>query len=342
MMQQSEPTIRQCDTTPLHTNYDALTPDTVMDAIEQCGYLADARIIALNSYENRVYQVGVEGDEPVVAKFYRPNRWSNEQINEEHVFCQTLTDAEIPVISPLNIESHTLHQFRGYRFALYPRRGGYAPELGNFDQLHFLGRLLGRIHAIGAVETFQYRPTLSVDAFCRDASQQLLRLEMIPAHLIDSYQEVTDTIANRVDALIAATTGLQWLRTHSDCHLGNILWHRDKGPHFVDFDDCRMTPAVQDLWMLLAGDHVQRSHQLSELLEGYTEFHSFNGAEIRLIEGFRALRLVHYTAWLGQRWSDPAFPIAFTWFNTPHYWEQHISELQEQVSLIDADPLTWY
>ncbi|MBL4867155.1 MAG: serine/threonine protein kinase [Pseudomonadales bacterium] len=324
-------------------DYDALTPDTVLDAVESVGLVVDARILALNSYENRVYQVGIDEQEPVIVKFYRPNRWTDEAILEEHSYSDMLAEHEIPVIAPSkNEEGKSLHTYNGYRFALFPRKGGYAPEVGDLDQLSWLGRLMGRIHAVGSTAPFTARPTLDVNTYCREPSKYLLEHDFIPGNYVDEYRAITTDIADTAVEIINSVNNLKWIRCHGDCHVGNILWQRDHGPHFVDFDDCQTAPAIQDLWMLLAGDRQEKTIQLSEILDQYTEYFEFNAAEIKLIEPLRALRMVHYAGWLARRWTDPAFPMYFTWFNTSQYWMQHLGEIREQLVQMTKEPLRWF
>ncbi|PIE40624.1 MAG: serine/threonine protein kinase [Gammaproteobacteria bacterium] len=322
-----------------HDNYDHLSPELVIQAVESLGYLSDARIFPLNSYENRVYQVGIEEQTPLIAKFYRPNRWSDEQILEEHQFSQMLNQLDLPVIDPICCNGQTLHEFAGYRFSISPRMGGQAPEPGDFDQLYRLGRLIGRIHAAGKEKDFSHRTHLSIDTYCTTASQFLLNNQFIPNHLVATFEQLIEELTSQLEAQFAAVDNLQSIRTHGDCHISNILWNRDSGPWFVDFDDCIMAPAVQDLWMLLEGDRRSQTAQLAELLEGYEEFCDFNRAEIALIESLRSMRIVHYAGWLAKRWSDPAFPKNFPWFNTPHYWETLIGEIQEQLLLLNEEPI---
>ena len=330
--------------TPLHDDYDQLTPDLVIQAIESLGYLSDARILALNSYENRVYQVGIDEQEPVIAKFYRPNRWSDAQILEEHEFSRMLQALDLPVIPPL-LSPHdqkTLHRYGGYRFAIYRRMGGQAPEPGDFDQLFRLGRLIGRIHAAGRERAFLHRPALGVDSYCDLPGEFLLAQDFIPRHLAGRFESILHKVHHKVTGLFQGVDQLRIIRTHGDCHVGNILWNRDSGPWFVDFDDCLMAPAIQDLWMLLAGDRPSQTQQLSEILEGYEEFCPFNRAEIPLIEGLRTLRMIHYAGWLAKRWDDPAFPMNFPWFNTPNYWENFMTEMEEQLLIMEELPITLY
>ena len=314
-----------------------LIPGFIMDAVESLGFRCDCRTSPLNSYENRVYQVGLEEGEPFIAKFYRPGRWSDAQIIEEHRFCIELAEHELPVVAPWkNGDCETLFHYEGFRFALYPRQGGRAPEFDNLDNLPVLGRMLGRIHRIGAVRPFERRPTLDSRSFGH-ASVELIRERFIPEEYRESYTAVTGQLLQEIDA-ITAEAGPHYIRAHGDCHAGNILW-RDGAPHFVDFDDARMAPAVQDLWMMLSGERERQTAQLAALIEGYSEFNEFNPAELRLIEPLRALRMLHYSAWLARRWEDPIFPVTFPWFNTVRYWGEHILELREQLAALAEPPL---
>ncbi len=322
--------------------YEALSPDLVLDAVESCGYLSDARVLALNSYENRVYQVGVEEGAPLIAKFYRPQRWSDAQILEEHTFTQALHELEISVVPPIaDADGNTLRTFtrqdNSFRFALYPRQGGHAPNLDDYDQLLSLGRVLGRIHALGRARPFIERPMLDVQSFARDSYTFLMEHEFIPPSLRESYRSLGADLIRRLEDRFAQTRFTP-IRLHGDCHPGNILWRND-APHFVDFDDARNGPAVQDLWMLLSGEREQQSLQLAEILDGYREFCDFDLAELNLIEALRTLRIMHYSAWLARRWDDPAFPRHFPWFNTERYWGEHILELREQLAALYEPPL---
>lgn len=316
--------------------FDVLTPDYIMDAIESLGFICDGRIFPLNSYENRVYQVGIEAEEPLIAKFYRPNRWSKEQILEEQEFCFDLVDHELPVVAPISSkERESLFEVGPFYFALYPRRGGHAPELDNLDNLFILGRLMGRIHAVGASKEFSYRPNIDVQSYGRD-SVELITEHFIPSDLKESYVSLTKDLLQLLDEQMNNTGDIKFIRTHGDCHSGNMLW-RDDAPHFVDFDDSRMAPAIQDIWMLLSGDRVSQTTQLAEVVEGYNEFYDFRPGELRLIEALRTLRMLNYSAWLARRWDDPAFPLNFPWFNTARYWGSHILELREQLAAL-AEP----
>lgn len=321
--------------------YQTLDPDRILDAIESTGLHCTGHLHALNSYENRVYQIGVEEDSYIVAKFYRPGRWSDEAIREEHAFALELVEREIPVVAPLrDAKGETLHHHGGFRCALYPRRGGRWPELDDPDNLVWLGRFIGRIHAIGAVRPFRHRPTLSIEHYGDESYRYVLEHGFIPRELQLAYRTLAEDVLKQVRACYARAGEIPTIRLHGDCHPGNILW-TDAGPHFVDFDDCRMGPAAQDLWMLLSGDRSDMTAQLAEILDGYTEFHDFNSRELHLVEALRTLRMLHYSAWLARRWDDPAFKQAFTWFNTQRYWEEQILALREQAALLDEQPLAW-
>jgi Ser/Thr protein kinase RdoA (MazF antagonist) len=318
--------------------YDRLSPDLVIDAVESTGCLSDARLLALNSYENRVYQVGIEDSEPLIAKFYRPDRWSEAQILEEHRFSLELQGAEISVIAPLVDDNGiSLHNYDGFQFALFPRRGGHPPELDNFDNLLVLGRTMGRIHAVGQAGEFDHRQQISVDRMLVQSREFLLD-GFIPRDLEPAYSSLTRDLLQLVTAVYDEVQPKDIIRIHGDCHVGNILW-RDNTAHFVDLDDCCTAPAVQDLWMFLSGERHYRQLQISELIEGYSEFCDFDPRQLRWIEALRTLRLIHYAAWLARRWEDPAFPRAFTWFNTERYWAEHILELREQMSALQEEPL---
>jgi Ser/Thr protein kinase RdoA (MazF antagonist) len=327
---------------PSEPPYAGLTPDTVLDALASAGFLGDGRLLALNSYENRVYQAWLEdaenGPPSVVAKFYRPGRWSDAQILEDHAFTAELAEREIPVVAPLSSAAKTLHEFRGFRFAVYPRRGGRTPELEDPDTLEWMGRFIGRIHAVGAVRPFATRPALDIETFGREPREWLLAHDFIPADLLEAWKSAADLALTGVVRCYERAGEVRTLRLHGDCHAGNVLW-TDEGPHFVDFDDCRSGPAIQDLWMLLSGDRPSMTRQLGDVLAGYEDFHDFDRRELHLLEPLRTLRLIHYSAWLARRWDDPAFPAAFPWFNTQRYWQDRILELKEQISLMDEAPL---
>ncbi len=319
-----------------------LTPDALLTALESTGLRCDGRLLALNSYENRVYQVGIEDSPPLVAKFYRPQRWSDDAILEEHAFTLELAEREIPVVPPLAINNQTLHHALGFRFAVFPKQGGRAPELDNPDTLEWMGRFLGRIHAVGALQPFKHRPTLDIQGFGEESRDYLLQNGFIPPDLLEPWQSIVAQALDGVRAAFDRAGDVTNIRLHGDCHAGNVLWTDSaefSGPHFVDFDDSRMGPAIQDLWMLLSGDRGEQTRQLSDVLAGYEDFAEFHPRELHLIEALRTLRLIHYSAWLARRWGDPAFPKAFPWFNTQHYWQDRVLELREQVALMQETPL---
>ncbi len=318
--------------------YQDLSPDAVLDAVEATGRECDGRLLALNSYENRVYQVGVHDGPPIVAKFYRPGRWSDEAIADEHAFTLELAELEIPVVAPIADDAVTLHRHAGFRFALFPRRGGRAPEPGDPDQLNWIGRFLGRIHAAGAAHVFTHRPSVDVASYAVAARDWLLEHDSIPNDLLPAWRSTVDDLLPRLDAAFARAGDYARIRLHGDCHMGNILW-TDAGPHFVDLDDCRNGPAVQDLWMLLSGDRTEMTAQMIEVLDGYEDFMDFDPRELHLIEALRTMRMLHHAAWIAQRWDDPAFPAAFPWFGGQRFWEEQVLGLREQTALLDEPPL---
>jgi Ser/Thr protein kinase RdoA (MazF antagonist) len=336
--------------------FERLTPDAVMDALSSVGLACDGRLQGLSSYENRVYQLPLEDGPVVVAKFYRPGRWSDAQILEEHAFAAELMSAEVPVIGPLVLQGTTLHHFGGFSFSVSPRRGGRPPELDDGEVLEWIGRFLARIHTVGAARPFQVRPALNLQTFGLESRDWLLAHHMVP---LDVQSLWSKTCQDAID-LIAAHASLskekqqndpesraiRTLRLHGDCHPGNILWtpvdapaSSGPGPHFVDLDDARMGPAVQDMWMLLSGDRAQRTRQLANLVDGYEQFREFDRRELALIEPLRTLRLIHYSAWLARRWDDPTFPINFPWFGSSDYWKGQVQMLEEQLEAMQEEPL---
>jgi len=318
--------------------YAKLTPDTVLDAVEAAGYVTTGSLLALNSYENRVYQIGEESERFLVGKFYRPERWSDAQIQEEHDFALELAALEIPVVAPLaDSEGHTLRHFAGFRFALFPRRGGRGPELDDPDTQYRLGQFLGRIHAVGATHPFTHRPALTPESFGDESLHYLMQHDFLPAEYRDQYRDLAQQLLETVHQRFH-TISYTPIRLHGDFHPGNILW-TESGAHLVDLDDCRMGPAVQDIWMLLSGERGQMIRQLDEILAGYEEFFDFDRRQLALIEPLRTLRLLHYAAWLARRWEDPAFPMAFPWFNTVKYWEEQVLILREQQWRLEEPPL---
>ena len=318
-----------------------LGPHNILAAVESLGYRCDGRLLALNSYENRVYQIGIEDAAPLVGKFYRPGRWSDEGIQEEHDFSRELSELEIPVVPALaDIDGRTLHRYGRFRFALYPRRGRRVLDLESADQLEQMGRFVARIHNAGALRPFLHRPTLRVEHFGVESYQYLLESGFIPADLELPYRSLAEDLIVEIRACFERAGSPVYLRLHGDCHAGNILWSQ-AGPHLVDLDDARMGPAVQDLWMFLSGDREHMTARLGDVLEGYTQFRDFDARELHLIEPLRTLRMMHYAAWLARRWADPAFPRAFPYFNTQRYWGEHILSLREQAALMSEPPLVW-
>ena len=322
---------------PTPPTYAELSPDAVLDAIDSLGLRCDGTLLQLNSYENRVFQVGLEDGSQRIAKFYRPGRWSDAAILEEHAFTLELAEREIPVVPPIVLGERSLHHAGGHRFALFARQGGRTPEIEQEETLEWLGRFLGRIHAVGAGTVYQVRPTLDVQTF-GVASRDLLRDgDWLPAELRDAWLAVADQALDAVRQAYARAGDVSLIRLHGDCHPGNLLW-TDDGPHFVDFDDSRTGPAIQDLWMLLSGDEAEMRRQFAALLRGYEMFREFDDRETHLIEPLRTLRLLHHSAWIASRWSDPAFPAAFPWFGSVRYWQDRILELREQVALMQEPP----
>ena len=336
--------------------FETLTPDVVLDALDSVGLRGDGRLTALSSYENRVYQVQLEDGSAVVAKFYRPERWSDAQIQEEHDFAAELMAAEVPAVGPLKLLEASLHHFGGFAFSVSPRRGGRAPELDDGEVLEWIGRFLARIHTVGAARPFASRPALDVQSFGTESMQWLLEHDKVPLDVQSAWTRVCTNAIEMVATHAELTgaraindsedSGVRILRLHGDCHPGNILWTpadaapaAGPGPHFVDLDDARMGPAVQDLWMLLSGDRSQRTRQLGALVDGYEQFRDFDRRELALIEPLRTLRLIHYSAWLARRWDDPTFPVNFPWFGSSDYWQGQVQMLEEQMEAMQEDPL---
>jgi Ser/Thr protein kinase RdoA (MazF antagonist) len=325
--------------------YETLTPDVVLDALAAVGLYGDGRLLALSSYENRVYQVHLEdafeGVGIVVAKFYRPGRWSDAQIEEEHAFAAELQLAEVPAVGPFAPGGRTLHQHAGFAFSVSPRRGGRAPELEDGAVLEWIGRYLARLHTVGAKTPFRTRPALDVQSFGEEPRDWLLANDGIPLDVQGDWTRACERALAQIRGAFeeARRAEVRHLRLHGDCHPGNILWTPDSGPHFVDLDDARTGPAVQDLWMLLSGERAQRQQQLGALLDGYEQLRDFDRSELALIEPLRTLRLIHYSAWLARRWDDPAFPIAFPWFGSSDYWRGQVQMLEEQMEAMEEPAL---
>ncbi len=319
------------------TPYAELSPEVILEAMEHVGFAPNGGLLALNSYENRVYQVEQDDGDFVVTKFYRPQRWSDDAIREEHAFTMELQAAEISVVAPLMVDGDTLFEFQGFRFAVYPRQGGHPPNLENEADLAVLARTIGRMHAVGAQQAFHHRAALTSNRLGHDSRSFLLEHGFVPPDLEEAYETLTAHLLNRIDPMLE---NLSHSRIHGDCHMGNVLWRVDT-PHFVDFDDCVMGPPVQDLWMLLSGDRHEQTAQLNIVLDAYTTFQDFQVSTLGGIEALRTLRIMHHAAWIARRWQDPAFPTAFPWFDSPRFWSDHLLELREQMALLDEPPLTY-
>jgi len=328
------------DTDSAALAYLQLRPEDILEALESLGLHCDGRLLALNSYENRVYQIGLEDGTNVVAKFYRPNRWSDDAIQEEHDFCLELAEEEIPVVPPLEFGDETLMYHDDFRFAVFECRGGRPPELDDKSLLSQVGRLVARIHLQGERYDFEDRPGLDIESFGTQSINYLLQHGFIPEDIEPAYTSTCDTLLTHIKACYERAGATRTLRLHGDFHPGNVLVNNEQ-LHIVDLDDCRSGPAVQDLWMFLSGDRNEQTPQLNELLEGYTRFRQFDGRELNLIEALRSLRIMHYAAWLARRWEDPAFQRAFPWFDSRRYWDEHVLALREQVALMQEEPLAW-
>ena len=312
-----------------------MNPELILSAVESLGVQCTGSLLALNSYENRVYQIGVEDQSPLIVKFYRPHRWTSAAILEEHAFAHELLGHEIPVVAPLTVDGKTLHEFQDFRFAIFPRQGGRMLELDNAEHLEWMGRFIGRLHAVGATQHFKHRMTINAETYGQVPFQFLLEHDFIPAEIQPNFTPTVTMILERVAACFARVEDVQLIRLHGDCHAGNVLW-RPEGPSIVDLDDCLLGPAMQDIWMLLSGSDEDKKRQMQIILEGYEEFYDFNRRERHLIEALRALRMLHYAGWLAKRWDDPAFPLNFPWFNTPRYWQEQLQHLREQLDVLDA------
>jgi Ser/Thr protein kinase RdoA (MazF antagonist) len=319
--------------------YAALTPETVLDAVGALGPRPDGRLLSLNSYENRVYQVWLDDGQVIVVKFYRPGRWTKQQILEEHAFALELAEREVPMVAPLSFHEKTLFEAGDFLFSAYPRRGGRTPNLEDPKVLGWIGRFIGRIHAVGSARKFLHRESLTPQTFGFGPREWLLKNASIPSDLLASWKAVTSQALQGISTKFQDAGDVRQIRLHGDCHPGNILW-TDDGPHFVDLDDARSGPAMQDLWMLLSGDRAGMSLGLRDVLAGYEQFMDFDRRELLLVEALRTLRLLHYSYWIARRWDDPAFPAAFPWFGTTRYWQDRILELKEQIALMEEPPLS--
>lgn len=320
--------------------FTGLQPDDIFETLDELGFMCNGRFLALNSYENRVYKIGLENNDHIVVKFYRPGRWSDAAIHEEHTFTEELAQKEIPVVAPLSIDGQTLFHSGPFRLAVYPCRGGRAPELDDLDQLQQLGRLVARIHLVGETADFANRPQIDVESYGTSSCDYLLDEEFIPDEMRDAYSSVAELVIDGVGQSGDRSGAFEELRLHADFHPGNVLVAAEHF-HIVDLDDARSGPAVQDLWMFLSGDRDEQTPQLTALLRGYEEFRRFDARELHLIEALRSLRIMHYAAWLARRWGDPAFKQAFPWFDTRRYWDEHVLDLREQVALMQEPPLEW-
>jgi len=317
--------------------YDALTPEVILSAVERFGVRCTGALLALSSYENRVYRVDTEDAGPLAAKFYRPGRWSDEAILEEHGYALLAAEHEIPAVAPLVHEGRTLHVHGGFRYAVFPWQPGRSREPAGPEEFRVLGRYLGRLHLLGRAEPFRHRPRLDVDTFGRAPLARLRAARFLPPDHAAPFCALGEALLPLLEARFRAAAGAPVIRVHGDFHLGNILWS-DTGPYLVDFDDCLSAPAVQDFWMVLSGAHEERERQLAQLVAGYREFADFDAAELGLIEALRTLRLLHYNAWIAARWDDPAFPRSFPWFASPHYWQEQVAALREQQQLLTEPP----
>ena len=317
--------------------YANLSPEVILEAMESVGFEPNGGLLALNSYENRVYQIELDDGSFVVTKFYRPKRWTSEAIHEEHAFTFELEEAEISVVAPLRINQDSLFEYADFQFSVYPRQGGHPPNLENESDLEVLARTIGRMHAVGAHSDFQHRPSLTVERLGHNSRTFLLEQQFVPLDIEEAYSTLTVHLLQRIDPIL---DDLPNIRIHGDCHMGNVLWRTDT-PHFVDFDDCVMGPPIQDLWMLLSGERAEQTSQLNLILDAYTTFYDFAPRTLGAIEALRTLRIMHHAAWIARRWEDPAFPMAFPWFESPRFWSDHLLELREQMALLDEAPLTY-
>lgn len=320
--------------------YLELQPEDIVGAVEAMGFAADGSLLALNSYENRVYRIGLQNGGQIVAKFYRPGRWSDAAILEEHEFASELAQAEIPVLAPVVVKGQSLFRHADFRFALFEYRSGRAPELDDLALLKQLGRLVARIHLHGEIQPFMHRPAIDTETFGVTSRDYLLAEEFIPPDILQAYDSLSADLLDAIDDNFERAEWPRYIRLHGDFHPGNVLIAGEQ-LYIVDLDDARMGPAIQDLWMFLSGNAEEQTPQLDALLEGYTQFRRFDARELHLIEALRSLRIMHYAAWLARRWNDPAFRRAFPWFNSRRYWDEHVLALREQLALMQEAPLVW-
>lgn len=332
--------------------YANLDPDRVLRTLDALGLRGDGRLLQLNSYENRVFQVFLEDGDVIVAKFYRPSRWSDAQILEEHAFARELATEDVPVVAPRVLQGASGTSLAGdpptlarwhdgadeHRVAVSDRHAGRAPELEDPAALQWLGRFLGRLHAVGALRPFAHRRSMDSTTFGHAARQRLIDGGFVPDTERTAWLSWCNSALELVDQAFDQLSIIPRLRLHGDFHPGNIMW-RTEGPHVVDLDDACNGPAVQDLWMLLSGSSAEMRVQLAQILTGYRVFRSFDERELMLIEPLRTLRMIHHSAWIAERWTDPAFPAAFPWFGSAAYWSQQATQLREQVALMKEPPV---
>tara|TARA_Y100001935_G_C17289086_1_gene502175 strand:- start:425 stop:1399 length:975 start_codon:yes stop_codon:yes gene_type:complete len=316
--------------------YEKLSHELILEALEQLGLQPSGRILTLNSYENRVFQIEINEKKSVIGKFYRPDRWSDNAIEEEHKFSLSLSREDIPVVAPLSFKNQTLFSYKGFRFSIFPSKGGRAPNLENLNHLQWIGRLIGRIHLVGAENNYKHRYQLDSNWFGWAAREAVLKSDLLPQEHRTNYEKISAKLIELIEIVLKEVNPTT-IKLHGDCHPGNILW-TDTGPHFVDMDDSCNGPAIQDLWMLLSGEKEEMREQILFLLDGYESFCDFNKSELNLIEALRGLRQINYTGWVTKRWSDPAFPIAFPWFMEGSYWHVYLSDLAQQIKRLD-EPL---
>ena len=323
-----------------------LTPDRILDAFERStGLRSTGRCLALNSMENRVYEIEIETEEKLrhpwerfrILKFYRPGRWNENQILDEHRFLQQLCDDEIPAVAPQPfLDGKTLHLdgSTGLWYTVFPKVGGRSPYELDEDQLKMCGRLLARLHSVGGVSDAEHRVHLTPDTYGRNSLSWLLEKQIIPIQFEKRYEAVVTEICDRTQHLFEK---FPVQRIHGDCHLGNLLWG-DQGPFWVDFDDMVMGQCVQDLWLMIAGRDEHGLKQMSFLLEGYEQMRDFSRESLALIEPLRALRFVHFNAWISKRWEDKSFQRAFPQYETIGFWQEQVSDLDEQLRVIENNP----
>lgn len=319
-------------------SYLSLTPELQLDALASVGIYPESGLIQLNSYENRVSLFTDENKVRYVIKFYRPQRWTEAQLAEDHAFCLALKAQGNCLSAPVKIDKKTLFEFQGYYFALFKALSARSLEGDNLDHLYEIGIALGKLHKTSSQENFQSREVLDIDTMLLKPIEQLKQSKLIPTTIREPLFIAMDDISQLVEAHFNKQPFLS-IRLHGDCHASNILMDNDT-PYFVDFDDCKMGPAIQDLWMLLSGNQQEQQLQLSTLLEGYEQEFEFNTQQLSLIEPLRSMRIIHYVNWINKRWSDPAFPLNFPWFITDQYWKELLQSLQQQIINMQVAPIS--